>query len=144
MKIYLNYIRLLLLGIFILLLLEQQFDIYSQISIIYKTITKGKDFISSKDQSYKPIRDILPPKGAYRYESDVTSNPSEFTMFYYIAQYSLAPRVLIDSLHTDTVVANFYKTGSIDNPQNPLYATRSQWTVLSNNGTGIMLLKKNK
>jgi len=144
MKGYIKYIQVLVLGIFVCILLKQQLETYSQISPTSKTIKKGKDFISEKDQSYTSIKEILPPRGVYRYISDSAANPSEFFMFYYIAQYSLAPRVLTDSLHTDTIVTNFYKTGSIDNPQNPLYAIRSQWTILSNNGAGVMLLKKNK
>ena len=143
-KKYLNYAGLVMICVFLFILFRQQLDFYSKSSETSKTIVKGGDFISQKEQLYSSVKRTLPAKGLYRYQSDNIADGSEFLMYYYITQYCLAPRVLTDSLFTDTMVCNFYKTQSINNPKNPLYATRSQWTIIDDNGAGVMVLKKNK
>jgi hypothetical protein len=143
-KLILAYVRLITLGIVVFILLQQQFTTYSQIAPATKYTTKGQDFISQKEQSYSSIKRILPPQGIYRFKSDCDTSGSEFEFYYLVARYSLAPRILTYDSITDTVVCAFYKTLSINNPQNPLYPSRNRWTILDSNATGIMLLKKNK
>lgn len=144
MKKYLNYLRLLILGIFVFILLMQQFDFYNQYVDTWKHIIVGDDFITKRDHLYDSLKKTLPSGGVYHFVYEHYTNPTEYNMYYFIAEYSLVPRLLTDSLPTDTVIGYFDRTLSINNPQNPLYETRNDWTVLKDNGAGIELLKKNK
>jgi hypothetical protein len=139
MKKSLNYVRFIALGIFVFIMLEQQFNFHSQIV----PMPKGPDFVSQQMQLYDAVNKVLPLNGTYRIESD-SHDRGESNMQHVVAQYSLAPRIISDSIFTDTVVCNFSHTLSINNPQNPYYANRAQWTVIEDNGTGIMVVKKNK
>jgi hypothetical protein len=136
-KKHLIYIRILALCAFVFIMLEQQFDFYSQIVPASKTIVRGGDWISQREQLFNSIKKILPLKGIYRYEKDSSTNDLDF----FITQYTLVPRIITDKLLTDTVVGYFPKTLSINNPQNPLFLTRTHWTILADNGTGELLLK---
>src|SRR5580658_9712223 len=97
---YLNYARLLAIAIVLYILLDQQYILYSQIAPMKKSLVIGKDYITQQEMAFNLIKKDLPPKGVYRYEADYTPDHSEFLMHYNIAQYSLAPRVLTDSLFT--------------------------------------------
>lgn len=58
-------------------------------------------------------------------------------------QYALAPTILLNDDTTQTyIIGNFYKTGSINHPLNPLYKVRDKWELVQDWGKGCMLYKK--
>jgi len=83
---------------------------------------------------------LLPPKSKIGYIQD--SGLSVMQGHIFLSQYAMAPRLLQEKSLSDTVLANFPISGTIEHPNNPLYTERKNWLVLKDFKNGFFLIRR--
>jgi hypothetical protein len=89
------------------------------------------------DHRFEGLRPLLPANGVVGYLSDIPVGDKQSTGEYYLAQYSLAPVVVVTNTDQRLVVGNFHTP----DPDASLY-TKQGLRPLANLGNGAWLFQK--
>jgi len=89
--------------------------------------------MAQRDQRFEPLRNALPRRGMVGYVSDVPDGV-KLEMRLMLAQFSLAPVILVSGAEQEVIVGDFSNPNSIGRGLDP------NLTVLRDFGDGIVLL----
>ena len=136
----------LLIGLAVIgVLVNYQFKLKREIPQIEKSTPKD-DFARTNIDHLKAFCYDFLPGAHFGYIADtVNIQEGEADLVMQSTWSALAPVVFLANDTTrDTLLCQFYKTGSIDHPLNPLHTQRHHWTVLKDLGQGVWVLTKKK
>ena len=71
----------------------------------------GQDYVSPADERFAQLKNDLPARGVVGYTSDET-DVNERTKKYYLAQYALAPLIVVNNSSQPLVIGDFNKEES--------------------------------
>jgi hypothetical protein len=71
----------------------------------------GRDYVSPADERFAQLKNDLPARGVVGYISDET-DVNERTKKYYLAQYALAPLIVVNNTDQTLVIGDFNKEES--------------------------------
>lgn len=91
-----------------------------------------KDAITMYEERFTGLKEALPADGVYGYITDADSQDME----YYLAQYSLAPRVITKDKKLPYVIGNFHSPLSLQDPSVFL-----PLVMVTDFGNGIVLFR---
>ena len=100
------------LGVLLLLVLTGLLNNVFYARLIRSTSSPlGQDYVSPADEKFAQLKTDLPARGVVGYISDET-DVNERTKKYYLAQYALAPLIVVDNTSQPLVIGDFNKEES--------------------------------
>ena len=92
----------------------------------------GQDYVSPADERFAQLKNDLPARGVVGYISDET-DVNERTKKYYLAQYALAPLIVVNNTDQTLVIGDFNKEES---------AVSGNLVLLKRFGNGVVLFRQ--
>ncbi len=110
--------------------------LFFQMADLYPS-TPTPDGVTDFDQRFAGVKDMLPAKGVIGYMTDpgASATDTNAQAEYYLAQYSLAPILVVNSDQQRYVVGNFHKVVTAGSLRDRGYKLLRQF------GNGIALLE---
>jgi len=98
----------------------------------------GKDAITLYLRRFEALRRVLPAHATVGYETDLDDSLEDRAEVkrFYLAQYALAPVIVVPGVDRDVVVANY------ENPGNCRICKSREFVLLKDLGDGLMLFRK--
>jgi len=98
------------------------------------------DGVTEFDRRFVALRAMLPPKGIIGYLTDPGISPADTNAQaeYHLAQYALAPVLVVNSPEQRFVVGNFHRTVTVGSLRDRGFKTVKEF------GNGIVLLENEK
>lgn len=96
-----------------------------------------EDNITRWENKYENMKNLLPDNAIIGYFTNKDFSNVEKMREFYLSQYTLAPRIIVNSLTENYVIAN------VDNLFNPIeFCKKHQLKILANPGNGLILFER--
>ncbi|MES2591415.1 MAG: hypothetical protein V4608_05990 [Bacteroidota bacterium] len=101
----------------------------------------GNDYISQYGKRFEEARNFFTKPTILQYVGEANEDPSSGTFHYYLAQYYLAPNIVLNrNTVCDAIIYNLYNSKQVDIATN--FHLNNGWHIAKNFNNGIIILSK--